>query len=130
MAPAPLWFRYLAYLMAALFVVCVALQYNDPDPVRWMLIYGVAAVVSTALPRDRRVAPVALVLGLGAAVWAAFLVQSTWGAVGITDLTSKMSEQGGAVEVGREAGGLAIVAVWLVIGGALRWRRQPRQRGR
>ncbi|MDQ3365506.1 MAG: transmembrane 220 family protein [Myxococcota bacterium] len=123
MAPAPRWFRYLAYVMAVLFVVCVALQYNDPDPVRWMVIYGAAAAVSIALPWDRRVGLGALVLGLGAAAWAVLLVQSTWGAVGITDLTSQMSEKGGAVEVGREAGGLAIIAVWLVIGGGLRWRR-------
>jgi len=31
-----------------------------------------------------------------------------------------MSEKGGAVEVGREAGGLAIEGVWLIVAAAFR----------
>ena len=32
-------------LMLPLFVLSVVVQYNDPDPIRWMSIYGAAAVV-------------------------------------------------------------------------------------
>ena len=39
-------------LMCALFLLSVVVQWNDPDPLRWMAIYGAAFVVST----DRRAA--------------------------------------------------------------------------
>ncbi len=32
--------------MSVLFLVCVGLQYNDPDPYIWMPIYGIAALFS------------------------------------------------------------------------------------
>ncbi len=31
-------------LMAALFLIAAALQYNDPDPLRWLAVYGLAAL--------------------------------------------------------------------------------------
>ena len=34
------------YVMLAVFILCIAVQYNDPDPGIWMLIYGLAAIVS------------------------------------------------------------------------------------
>jgi hypothetical protein len=30
--------------MAVLFLVAAAVQYNDPDPLRWMAIYGLAGL--------------------------------------------------------------------------------------
>lgn len=120
--PAP-WFRWLAYTMAALLAVSVVLQYNDPDPVRWMAIYGVGALLSVALPARRAAALPGVVLGAAALGWAAYLVYDTWGAISLGDLTGRMSEKGGAVEEGREAGGLAIEGVWLVAAGLYRRRR-------
>ena len=32
------------WVMLAAFLFSVAVQYNDPDPIRWMLIYGLAAL--------------------------------------------------------------------------------------
>ena len=120
--PAP-WFRWLAYTMAALLAVSVVLQYNDPDPARWMAIYGVGALLSVALPARRAAALPGVVLGAAALAWAAYLVYDTWGAIGLGDLTGRMSEKGGAVEEGREAGGLAIEGAWLV---AASWYRRRR----
>jgi hypothetical protein len=122
--PVPPWFRLLAYVMAALLAVCVALQHNDPDPGRWMAIYGAGALLSIALPARRLAAAPAALLGLASLAWAAYLVHRTWGAIELADLTGKMSEKGGTVEEGREAGGLAIQGAWLAIGAALRrrWR--------
>lgn len=123
MRPVPTWFRALCYLMAALFAVCVVLQYNDPDPIRWMAIYGGGMIISAALPSTRRVAVIGVLLGLGVAVWALFLLADVWGKVAVSDIVNKMSEKGGAVEVEREFGGLAIEAVWLLIASAYRGRR-------
>jgi len=121
--PVPPWFRWLAYVMAALFAVCVALQYNDPDPIRWMAIYGAAAVLSALLPGRRAAVLPAALAGLVAAAWAAYLASRVWGLIGVSDLWLKMSEKGGAVEEGREAGGLAIEAAWLLAASAFRSRR-------
>jgi hypothetical protein len=124
--PVPPWFRWLAYLMAAVFASFAALQYNDPDPVRWMAMYGAAVVISAALPSRRAAAAgiiAGIVVGLAAAAWAAVLVYSVWRVIGLSDLWLKMSEKGGAVEEGREAGGLAIEAAWLLAASAFRRRR-------
>lgn len=109
--------------MAALLAVCAALQYNDPDPIRWMAIYGAGAVVSALLPGPRHVAIAGLVVGIVTIAWGLFLVWDVWGQVSMADFFGKMSEKGGAVEVEREAGGLLIQAVWLLAGSHVRWRR-------
>ncbi len=119
----PPWFRWLAYVMAALLATCVVLQYNDPDPARWMAIYAAGALISAALPGRRAAAMPAALLGLAALAWSAYLVHRTWGAIGLGDLTGRMSEKGGAVEEGREAGGLALMGAWLCIAAVLRRRR-------
>ena len=119
----PAWYRYTSYVMAALFAVCVVLQYNDPDPIRWMAAYAAVAIVSALLPSQRAFVPVAYALAIGALVWAAVLLHGVWGRMEVTDVVHKMSEKGGAVEEGREAGGLAIAGAWLVFA---RWFRSRR----
>jgi len=121
--PVPPWFRWLTYVMAALLAVCVVLQYNDPDPIRWMAIYGAGAALSAALPRRRAAALPAVILGLLGLAWSAYLASRVWGVIVPSDLWLKMSEKGGAVEEGREAGGLAIEGAWFVFAGAFRRRR-------
>lgn len=34
------------YIIAVIFVLFAALQYNDPDPLLWMLIYGVVSLIA------------------------------------------------------------------------------------
>jgi hypothetical protein len=123
MRPVPIGFRVISYFMAGLLAVCVVLQFNDPDPLRWIAIYGAGTAISFALPSTRRVALVALLVGLGTAVWALLLLADVWGKVGLSDFVGRMSEKGGAVEVQREAGGLGIQALWLLLGAAYRARR-------
>ena len=122
---APIWFRNVSWAMAALYLFSAALQYNDPDPLRWMAIYVAAAVAAAALPLRRWAIPLSFVVALAALAWAAILTPEIWGRVGFTDLWRKMSEKGGAVEVEREIGGLVIVVGWLVAGALMR-RRQLR----
>jgi Transmembrane family 220, helix len=123
MSKAPLWYYGLCWLMAVLCAVAVALQYNDPDPIRWMAIYGAAAVASAALPSARWAHTLAFVTLVAAALWAGLLVPQIWGKVAFTDLWRKMSEKGGAVEVEREFGGLVIVATWMLAALVLRKRQ-------
>lgn len=106
-------FKWVCWLMAAYFAMCVGLQYNDPDPIRWMLIYGGAMIVSIALPLRPNVAPAGYLFAVVSAVWGGYLVWRIWGLVTLSDIPRHMSEKGGAVEEEREAGGLIIEAVWL-----------------
>jgi len=117
MKPVPRWFVALCWVMAVLFMVCVGLQENDPDPVRWMALYGAAAIACATLPARRYVAIAAGVIGLVAAAWGAYLAHQVIDVLSFSDLFLKMDEKGGAVEVGREAGGLTIVAA-MMLGGA------------
>lgn len=109
--------------MAILFSLSVGLQVNDPDPVRWMLLYGAAGIAIAMLPYRRVAAIGSLAVGLVAAVWGGYLEHEVFGVLKFSDLFMKMSEKGGAVEVGREAGGLIIVAVTTIGGAGFRWTR-------
>lgn len=123
MAPVSRWFKLPCWVMAALFAICVALQYNDPDPIRWMLIYGAAMVISILMPAKRNAAKLGLIVALIALVWAAMLVLGIYDKVTFSDVFLKMSEKGGAVEEEREAGGLLIEGAWLALASWYRLRR-------
>ena len=123
MKPVPTWFRIASYVMAALLALCVALQLNDPDPVRWMVMYGAAMIVAALLPAKRQLVPVGYLVAAVALAWAAYLLTLVWGHMEVADLVEKMSEKGGAVEEGRESGGLAIAGAWLVFASWFRSRR-------
>jgi hypothetical protein len=120
MRPVPRWFVAICWTLAVLFSLSVGLQLNDPDPIRWMALYGAAGIAVGVLPARRFVSLVCIAIGLVAAGWAAYLGQQVFSVIKISDLWLKMSEKGGAVEVGREAGGLAIVAIGLIACGAFR----------
>ena len=115
MRPVPRWFVAICWALAVLFALSVGLQVNDPDPIRWMIIYGAAAIAVAALPAASKVwCIVGTVVGVVAAAWGAYLGSQVASKIGFSDLFLKMSEKGGAVEVGREAGGLVIIAVSLL----------------
>jgi len=120
MRPVPRWFVAICWSLAVLFALSVGLQVNDPDPVRWMTIYGSAGLAVGLLPARRYISLVSIAIGLFAAGWAAYLAQKVFGVIHFSDLWLRMSEKGGAVEVGREAGGLALVAIGLLACGAFR----------
>ena len=114
MKPVPRWFVAICWTLAVLFAVSVGLQVNDPDPVRWILIYGAGGLAVGLLPARRVLVIPAVAIGLVAAAGGGYLASQVLGVIHLSDLWLKMSEKGGAVEVGREAGGLAIVAVGLL----------------
>jgi Transmembrane family 220, helix len=123
MKPVPGWYRFASYLMAALLLVCMLLQLNDPDPIRWMAMYGAAMVVALLLPAKRSLVPLGFLVAALALGWATYLLLDVWGRMEVTNLVEKMSEKGGAVEEGREAGGLAIAGCWLLFASYFRSRR-------
>jgi hypothetical protein len=109
-------FRAINGVMAALFLFAVAVQYNDPDPIRWMAIYAAACALSiTAAARGRAPRWLSAVVCIVALAWGI-----EW-ALGISSvgLYAHMFDawemKSVPIEEAREASGLFIVATWMAI---------------
>jgi hypothetical protein len=101
--------------MAAVFVYAAALQYNDPDPLRWAAIYLAAAAACILFVGGRLSWFIAGGIALIALVWAGALVPDVWGRVSPLQMfeTWKMTDP--VIEEAREMCGLLIVAGWMVV---------------
>ena len=105
----------LAYLLSAL------VQYNDPDALRWIILYLAATIMCIAAWRDTGARPIAIVLLLASLAWMLLLLPAL-GDASLHDIVESVSMKTKAVEEAREFGGLALVAVWA---GVLSLYRKP-----
>ena len=92
----------LAIVLSLIYLASLAVQFNDPDPIRWIVMYGSAMLVAAGTIFRRLpgvlyvvVAGVASLWMLGLLVWAMLDASFTWN------------------EVERELGGLFLVAAGL-----------------
>lgn len=116
-------FRALNGLMAVLFAIAVVVQYNDPDPLRWMAIYSAALAVSI-LAAVRGGAPVALPVTVGAIALAWGLILAGSGSATPRDYQQMFAAwemKNTSIEEAREATGLLIVFFWMVVVGLWPW---------
>lgn len=107
--------RYVNVFMIVVFLLSVAVQYNDPDGLLWMAVYGLAAGLSAAYFFGRLRWSWAAVLAAFAAVWSVALYPRFAGRVTPGELLGAFSMKSAAIEYAREAGGLLIVVVWMVV---------------
>ena len=91
----------------------VAVQYNDPDGLLWMAIYGAGAAACMGFALGRLRAWQALTVAVVALIWALTLIPDFWGQVQVGELFESIGMKTVAVERAREFGGLAIVFVWM-----------------
>ena len=99
-------------MMTVLFLVAVAVQYNDPDPIRWMTIYGLAALICGLALAGRLPRLVPALIGLTALIWVATIAPRVVGRVSVGDLLESYAMKSEPVEEAREMGGLLLVTVW------------------
>ena len=99
--------------MAVLFLISAALQFNDPDPLRWAAIYGAAGFACLAAGRFRCSWPLPTGVGLVALVWTAWL-SPILPEVRLRDLARSMHAETPSIELGREFLGLLVVLGWMV----------------
>lgn len=128
MKPRPAYFKILGYLMTILFLFAAVVQYNDPDGLLWMGIYGAAAILTVLFILQKISWPT---LGIAAAVslLAAVVVgvaALNEGAIASAFRTWQMHSVG--QEKAREAGGLLLTGAWL-LAATLRVRKRQRRSG-
>ena len=109
-------FRIINALMALIFLMAVVVQYNDPDPLQWMAIYGAACVISVLAWRRGHVHLVApLLVGAVALGWAVGIMIGGPGGANYLHMFDTWEMQSVNVEQAREATGLLIVAAWMAV---------------
>ena len=106
-------FKVANWLMIAAFLFSVAVQYNDPDPIRWMLVYGLAALACVLKLRGRLPWQFPAALGAAAFGWAASIAPRVIGKTTFGDMFQSFHMINAVVEEAREMGGLLIVAAWM-----------------
>ena len=98
-------FKIIVILFGILFIVSAALQYNDPDPLIWIVIWGIAGIVTLAFAFNRISFPIPLVMGVAALIGFFYMYPEKFEGfeIGAGDIKN--------IEEAREAFGLLIIAV-------------------
>ncbi len=109
----PRIFGTLNLVVAAFFVLFSLVQYNDPDPLVWMVVYSVAALACVLYRLESLPPAAAAGYGVLVLLWGLYLVY-------------RVISQGQFIfdEEGREMMGSFLVATWM---GVLYWRGAQRQ---
>lgn len=102
--------RVVAGSFAALFLLAVAVQWNDPDPLAWMLGYGVAAWLSLMACFGRIPVVANALAAVAFLAWFATLAGSLPAAPSAAFTSFEM--QSASHEEPREAVGLLLAAGW------------------
>jgi len=102
-----IFFKVLSILFALLFIVSAGLQYNDPDPLLWIAIWSIAAILSLLFFSDKISSSVLFIVGAVCFIGFLNLFPSNFQGFGLDDGDIK------DVELAREAVGLLIIALVL-----------------
>ena len=114
-------------VMLLLFTLGAVVQLNDPDPLRWIAVYALAAAACLlSLLRRMHPLPPAL-LCVVALAWAATLWPRVAGRVPFGEMFGAFEMRSVGIEESREMYGLLIIAAWMAVL-ALRARRGSRGR--
>ena len=109
-------FKWVNRAMLALFLLGFVVQYNDPDPVRWMAIYAAAFTVCLVVALGRPLPPAApIIVGLVALAWALATIIPGPGVSLYSHMFDAWEMKSVPVEEAREGSGLMIIAVWMLV---------------
>jgi len=105
-------------IMAFLFMLSVAVQFNDPDPIAWVLVYGAAvlACIFFYFHRLNWAAPTAI--GLIALLWACYLfpeMLNNMNDSSLSEIFNFFNMKTLGTELIREIGGLLIIVAWMAV---------------
>lgn len=112
-------FKIVSLFLAAYFIFAGAVQYNDPDPLHWMLLYFTSslACILAAFDKDKLPLLYAIIGMAGIEIAATIDGFFDWLRTGNENLiTAKMTDEKPYIELGREFLGALIsivVITWL-----------------
>ena len=103
------FFKVLAIVFGILFLVSAGLQFNDPDPLVWIIIWGLAGIIAIAVAFNRISYTIPLVAGILALVGFFYTYPEKFEGfeIGAGDMNN--------IEEGREAFGLLIIAIVMLL---------------
>ena len=101
-------------LWALMFAFSVVVQYNDPDPWLWMLIYGAATVVCARAMLGKERWEAAAAVGVIAFIWAGAISPRVLGVVPFTSMFEEFEMKNAQVEEAREMYGLLLITAWML----------------
>lgn len=113
-------------VMLLAFAFSVIVQFNDPDPLVWIAIYGVAAVACALELTGRGSVGLPGATAIFALAWTMQLAERAFGQVPFTAMFGDWEMQDVRIEEAREMYGLAIVTVWMVVLTVVAYRRARR----
>lgn len=110
--------KYFQFSLAIMFFFFAALQFNDPDPVQWIAIYGFVGIASvlTAIGETRALFRYALMAGLAASiVWMISMLPAfaDWISMGAPSIFGSWKEGNQMTELTREFLGVSMCALTL-----------------
>ena len=108
----PRGLRIVSGLLGVFFVFGALVQLNDPDPVQWIAIYLAAAAVAFAAVRAPLPPWLPAVPGVIALAWGLAILPGAL-RTSFPEMFRSYRMMGAAMEEGREALGLAIIAAWM-----------------
>jgi len=110
--------RWLHLIFALLFAISTALQWNDPDPIRWSALYGSATVLAVLAFRGVKPTLAYAILIAICLVWMVSLHTGVEEFVAHHDpgaIARTMKADKPWIEEAREFGGLGIVMVYCAV---------------
>ena len=109
-------FEGLNLVMALMFLTGAVLQYNDPDPFRWIAVYGAATVACLLAPRMQRAGVILpAVVGLFCLVWVVAIAPRVLPELELGNLVRTMEVKTPAIEESRELLGLLLITAWMAV---------------
>lgn len=100
----------LVFLIA--FLLSTLVQFNDPDPLRWIMIYSAMVAICGLHHFDRLHWYIASAPALVSLIWIASLIPALAQGVPWREVVGSLAMQNDTVEEVREIGGLLLVFLW------------------
>jgi len=104
--------------LSILFLFAAVLQYNDPDPLQWIFIYGLSALTCGLFAWKSGPLILPAITGVVSFIWMIFLfvvLQGAPDAIIWADVFGEASMKTESVELTREILGLFIIFVWMTV---------------
>jgi hypothetical protein len=102
-------------VMLLLFTLGAVVQVNDPDPVRWIAMYALAAAACLLALLRRIHWTLPALLGAVALAWALTLAPRVVGRVPFREMFGAFEMRTVGVEESREMYGLLVIAAWMAV---------------